>query len=63
MNLKLDGRVHIGAFGDSADIYTKGRWKILVDKNSGEVICRYLFRKSSGDELRSVEEHRKEFKA
>ena len=63
MNLKLDGWVHIDAFGDSADIYTKGRWKILVDKNSGEVICRYLLRKSSGNELRSVKEHRKQVKA
>ena len=59
----MDGWVNKGTFGHSAEIYAKGRWRILVDKNSGEVICRYLLRKSSDDELRNVTEGGKRVKA
>jgi hypothetical protein len=40
----------MGTFGYSADIYAKGSRRVLVDKNSGEVICRYVLEKGSGDE-------------
>ncbi len=55
MKLKLDGWVHIDVFVRNADIYAKGNRRVLVDRDSSEVVCRYLLRKDADDELRSVE--------
>ena len=49
MKLELDGWVNISTFGNSADIYAKGRRRVLVDKNSGEVICRYVVVKKADE--------------
>ena len=46
--------------------YTKqrrGSQRVLVDKNSGEVICRYVLEKGSGDEKRNAGNAEKGVKA
>ena len=61
--MKLDGWVRIDTFGNSADIYAKDNRRVLVDRNSKRVICRYMFRDGSGDELRNVKERGKQVEA
>jgi hypothetical protein len=53
----------MGTFGYSADIYAKGSRRVLVDKNSGEVICRYVLEKGPGDEKRNAGNAEKGVKA
>ena len=52
-----------GTAGYSADIYAKGSRRVLVDKNSGEVICRYVLEKGPGDEKRNAGNAEKGVKA
>ena len=42
----------IGNFGYSVDIYAKGTHRILVDRDSKEVMCRYVVEGCSGDGVR-----------
>ena len=63
VNLRLDKWVYMGTFGYSADIYAKGSRRVLVDKNSGEVICRYVLEKGPGDEKRNAGNAEKGVKA
>jgi len=63
MKLRLDGWERLSTFGNSADIYARDNRRILVDKDSREVICRYMLRKSSDDEERNNKKRGKQVKA
>jgi len=39
--LNLDEWTLKGTFGNGADIYAKGNYRVLIDRDSKKVICRY----------------------
>ena len=39
--LNLDGWTLVGTFGYRTDIYAKGNQRVLVNRESKEVICQY----------------------
>ena len=41
LNLNLDEWIPMGTFGYRADIYAKGNHRVLIDRDSKKVICRY----------------------
>ena len=41
VNPNLDDWTLVGTFGNGADIYAKGNHRVLIDRDSKKVFCRY----------------------
>ena len=44
MKLNLDDWTYIFTFGERADVYAKDNQRVILDNESKEVVCQYVFR-------------------